>query len=66
MAPNKSSPKKTGVSGFVIGSARFTKISAVEGIYYSSDMKGSRAISKSKALTPEERREIIINAYRKS
>jgi hypothetical protein len=29
-------------------------------------MKGSTAISKSKALTPEERRKTIIKAYRKA
>jgi hypothetical protein len=57
---------KTKVSGFAIGSARFRKISAAEGIHYSPDMKGSRAISKSKALTPEERLETIIKACRNS
>jgi hypothetical protein len=66
MAPKKSSSKKTKASGFVIGSGRFRKISAVEGIQYSPKMKGSIAISKSKALTPEERRETIIKAYRKA
>jgi hypothetical protein len=29
-------------------------------------MKGSAAVSKSKALTPEERRKTIIKAYRKA
>jgi hypothetical protein len=66
MAPKKSPPKKTKASGFVIGSGRFRKISAVEGIHYSPKMKGSTAISKSNSLTPEERREAIITAYRKS
>jgi hypothetical protein len=66
MAPRKSPPKKIKASGFVIGSGRFRKISAVEGIHYSSKMKGSIAISKSDSLTPEQRREAIIKAYRKS
>jgi len=66
MAPKKQSSKKGKASGFVIGSARFKKISAVEGIVYSPDMKGSSAISKRKDLSPEERREIIIKAYRKA
>jgi hypothetical protein len=66
MAPKKPSSKKTKASGFVIGSARFRKISAVEGIHYSPKMKGSAAISKSKALSPEERRKSIIEAYRKA
>jgi len=66
MAPKKQTPKKGKVSGFVIGSARFKKISAVEGIVYSPDMKGRSAIAKRKNLTPEERRKIIIKAYRKA
>jgi hypothetical protein len=66
MAPKKQSSKKGKASGFVIGSARFKKISAVEGIVYSPDMKGSSAISKRKDLSPEERRKIIIKAYRKA
>lgn len=66
MAPKKPSSKMGKASGFVIGSARFRKISAVEGIHYSPEMKGGAAISKSKALTPEERRKTIIEAYRKA
>jgi len=65
MAPKKQSSKKAKVSGFVIGSARFKKLSAVEGIVYSPDMKGRSAISKRKDLSPEERRKVIIKAYRK-
>jgi hypothetical protein len=66
MAPKKPSPKTGKASGFVIGSARFRKISAVEGIQYSPKMKGGAAVSKSKAVTPEERRKTIIKAYRKA
>lgn len=66
MAPKKQSSKKGKASGFVIGSARFKKISAVEGIVYSPDMKGRSAMSKRNDLTPEERRKIIIKAYRKT
>jgi hypothetical protein len=66
MAPKKPSSKKGKASGFVIGSVRFRKISAVEGIHYSPEMKGGAAISKSKAATPEERRKTIIKAYRKA
>jgi hypothetical protein len=67
MAPKKpsSSSKKGKAAGFVIGSARFRKISAVEGIHYSSKMKGDAAI-KGKTLTAEERRKAIIKAYRKA
>jgi hypothetical protein len=67
MAPKKPSSKKGKASGFVVGSARFRKISAVEGIVYSPKMKGSTAIGKlGKTLTPEERRKAIIKAYRKA
>ncbi|WP_315831735.1 hypothetical protein [Bradyrhizobium prioriisuperbiae] len=66
MAPKKTSSKKGSASGFVIGSGRFRKISAVEGIQYSAKMKGSTAIAESKARTPEERRKAIIKAYRKA
>ena len=66
MASKKPSSKKGKAVGFVVGSVRFRKISAVEGIHYSSKMKGDVAISKSKALTPEERRKAIIKAYRKA
>lgn len=66
MAPKKQSSKKGKVSGFVIGSGRFKKISAVEGIVYTPDMKGRSALSKRKDLSPEERRKIIIKAYRKA
>ncbi len=50
----------------MIGSARFRKISSVEGIVYSAKMKGSTAVATSKARTPEERRKAIIKAYRKA
>lgn len=65
MASKKSSSKKTKVGGFVIGSARFRKINSVEGIHYSSKMKGASA-TKGKVLSPEERRKSIVEAYRKA
>ena len=66
MASQKDFSKKQKGSGFVVGSARFRKISAVEGIEFTPGMKGRAAISKSKAATPEERRKAIIRAYRKT
>jgi hypothetical protein len=65
MAPKNPSPKKTKAGGFVIGSARLRKISAVEGIQYSPEMKGASSLA-GKALSPEERRKSIIKAYRKA
>jgi hypothetical protein len=64
MAPKKPSSKDTKAVGFVIGSARFRKISAVEGIQYSAKMKGASAAA-GKTLSPQERRKSIIEAYRK-
>jgi hypothetical protein len=61
----KRTPKTGTTSGFVIGSARFKKISAVEGIKYSPGMKGQLAVSKLQNPTPEERRKAIIRSYRK-
>ncbi len=67
MAAKKQSSRKKGkAAGFILGSARFEKISAVEGIVYSADMKGRAEISKRKGLSPEERRKMIIKAYRKA
>jgi hypothetical protein len=61
----KRTSKAGKTSGFVIGSARFKKISAVEGIKYSPGMKGQMAVSRLKDPTPEERRKTVIRAYRK-
>lgn len=66
MASGKPTSNRSKAAGFVIGSSRFRKISAVEGIQYSSKMKGSAAIAKDKAVSPEERRKTIIKAYRKA
>jgi hypothetical protein len=66
MAPQKNTPKKGKASGFVVGSARFKKISAVEGIKFTPEMKGRAALSKRKDITAEERRKTIIRAYRKA
>jgi hypothetical protein len=66
MARQKRTPKKGKASGFVVGSARFKKISAVEGIKFTSEMKGRAALSKRKDVTAEERRKTIIRAYRKA
>ncbi|MGJ5208765.1 hypothetical protein [Bradyrhizobium sp. HKCCYLR20261] len=65
MAPKRPASKKTKAGGFVIGSARYRKISAVEGIEYSPKMKGA-ASTTGKALSPEQRRKSIIEAYRKA
>jgi hypothetical protein len=66
MASKKTSLKANKARGFVIGSDRFRKISSVEGIEYSPDMKGCKAAAKSEARSPEARRNAIIKAYSKA
>jgi hypothetical protein len=50
---------------FVIGRAKFAKISAVEGIRASSSMKKRAAQFDRKGLSSEERRKAIIRAHTK-
>ena len=61
----KRHPKKLGMSGHVVGRARFTKISAVEGITMSEAMIKRARTSAAKGLSGEETRKIIIQSYRK-
>ncbi|MFT0877725.1 hypothetical protein VRZ08_14255 [Rhodopseudomonas sp. G2_2311] len=66
MASKKTSLKTNKARGFVIGSDRFRKLSSVEGIEYSPEMKSSKAVAKSEARSLEERRNAIIKAYSKA
>jgi len=61
----KTPPKKAGVSGHVVGSARFAKISAVEGITMSAAMIKRARTSAAKGLSAEETRKAIARSYRK-
>jgi hypothetical protein len=54
---------KTG--GFVVGRARFAKISAVEGIHLTASMEKRAAEAGRKGLTADEYRRTIIRSYRK-
>jgi hypothetical protein len=53
------------MSGHVVGRARFTKISAVEGITMSEEMTKRARMSAAKGLSAEETREIIVRSYRR-
>jgi hypothetical protein len=66
MPKQKSSTGKTNKTGFVIGSAGFAKISAVEGIRLKPVMEKRAAEARSKGLSAEETRKAIIRAYRKT
>jgi hypothetical protein len=52
-------------SGAVIGRDRFGKISAVEGVKLTADMKRRAAEFDRKGLSPEERVRAIVAAHRK-
>jgi hypothetical protein len=61
----KATVKANAKGGFVIGRAKFAKISAVEGIKLSSSMKKRAAEFDRAGLSPEERRKAIIRAHAK-
>lgn len=56
----------SGKTGFVVGRAAFKKICAVEGIQLKPLMEKRAAKAKSKGLSAEEYREMILRAYRKA
>jgi hypothetical protein len=65
MPKQKSTTGKVAKKGFIVGTARFAKISAVEGIRLSPAMKKRAAEAGSKGLTAQETRRAIIRIYRK-
>ena len=66
MAKQKHPAAKSAKTGrFVIGSAGFDKISAVEGIQMTAAMKKRAGDARAKGLTAEEFRRTIIRIHRK-
>jgi hypothetical protein len=65
MPKPKRAVGKSGKSGFVVGRVNFAKISAVEGIGMTAAMKQRADDAATKRLSPEERRRVIVSAYRK-
>lgn len=63
MAATKTPTKPAGA--FVIGRARFAKISAVEGIKKPADSRRMFEDFDRKGLTPEQRRKAIFEKYAK-
>ncbi len=53
-------------TGFVVGRAGFSKISAVEGIHLTPVMKERARDAGRKGLTAEEYRRTIVRSHRKS
>jgi hypothetical protein len=65
MPKQKHTTGKGTKKAFVVGTAGFAKISAVEGIRLSPAMKKRAAEASSKGLTAEETRRAIVRTYRK-
>ena len=61
----KPAAKGTKVGGFVVGRARFAKISSVEGIHLTQPMEKRASEADRKGLTAEEYRRTIMRSYRK-
>jgi hypothetical protein len=66
MPRQKTPTGKSGKTGFVVGHAGFSKISAVEGIHLKPAMKQRAAEAHSKGLSAEEYRKVIVRTYRKA
>jgi hypothetical protein len=66
MPKQKRPTGKRAKTGFVLGHAAFSKISAVEGIRLKPAMKQRDAEAASAGLSAEEYREAIIRAHRKA
>jgi hypothetical protein len=67
MKKRKPTPKvsRAAKAGMMLGRDRFTKISSVEGISLTHEMKKRSAEFDRKGLSPEERRATIVRAHRK-
>jgi hypothetical protein len=66
MAKQKNpAAKGAKVAGFVVGRARFAKISSVEGIHLTQPMEKRASEAGRKGLTAEEYRRTIMRSYRK-
>lgn len=63
MRDRKNAPPAKNTSGFVIGRARFAKISAVEGIALSADMQARAEQADRDGLSRDERRKAIIDKH---
>ena len=61
----KTAAKGAKVGGFVVGRARFAKISAVEGIHLTQVMEKRAAEAGRTGLTAEEYRRTIVRSHRK-
>ena len=64
--PKQKQPVGKGAkSGFIVGRESFAKIGAVEGIHLTPAMKKRASDAKSKGMSAEEYRQVIVRACRK-
>lgn len=56
-------PKKQVSDGYTIGRSAFAKISAVEGIYLTKEMREDFRVFEQKGLSHEDRRKMISQKY---
>jgi len=66
MASSKVPPRKRGSQGFIVGRARFAKISAVEGIRTTEEMDEDFREFDRRGLSAGERRKAIGRKYAKT
>jgi hypothetical protein len=62
----KAVAKGNKAGGFVVGRARFAKISAVEGIQLTDVMEKRASEASQKGLTAEKYRQMIVRSYRRN
>jgi hypothetical protein len=67
MKKRKPTPKvaRAAKAGMMLGRERFSKISSVEGIFLTQEMKKRTADFDRKGLSADERRASIVRAHRK-
>ena len=63
MLMNKVSHQKGNNTGYIIGRDAFAKISAVEGIHLTKEMRGDFSAFEKGNLSPQDRREAISRKY---
>jgi len=66
MTDKKEKAKEQTLQGFVLGWRNFEKISAVEGLVLSGEMKNLFEEFERENLHPEERRKVIAQRYEKA
>jgi hypothetical protein len=66
MASDNRDRKQPAARGFVLGAERFAKISAVEGIELSKEMRERAEDAARRGLSAEQRLEEIKEVYRKA